>query len=404
MEMLGRFLKDPGTSFFLFGPRGTGKTTWLESKFRGALTVDLLLPDVARSLAARPERLAGMVEGNPERNVVVIDEIQKVPALLDVVHSLMEKHPERRFVLTGSSARKIRRAGVDLLGGRAVVSTLHPFMAAELGGRFEFDEALRTGLVPVVACSPNPSRVLSAYAGLYLREEVQTEGLVRNLGDFSRFLEVMSFSHGSVLNLANVARECEVGRKAVEGYVSILEDLLLGFRLPAFTRRASRAVSVHPKFYYFDAGVYRSLRPSGPLDRREEIEGAALEGLVVQHLRAWTAYRGDKSKLHFWRTRSGVEVDVVLYGDDGFWSLEIKNTARPDSRALAGLKAFAQDYPESKRLLLHRGKDRTLTDGILCVPCEEFLATLHPAHALDHGLAGSRTAARNRARRVGGTR
>ena len=205
---------------------------------------------------------------------------------------------------------------------------------------------MRIGLLPVVLDSPEPEQVLRTYAALYLREEVQSEGLVRNIGNFSRFLEAVSFSHASLLNIGNVARECQVERKVVDGYIGILEDLLLAYRLDVFTKRARRALASHPKLYLFDAGVYQSLRPKGPLDCPEEVEGHALEGLVGQHLRAWIANSDDDWSLSFWRTRSGVEVDFVVYGPGGLFAIEVKNSARIRPQDLRSLRAFKEDYPE----------------------------------------------------------
>lgn len=387
MESIPRFFHPQETSFFLFGPRGTGKSTLMRKVFPEALWIDLLEPEAHRTFAARPERLRDRVEGRrPTENVVVIDEIQKVPELLSAVHALIEEKLGVRFVLTGSSARTLKRTGVDLLAGRALERRLHPFLAAEMGERFRLQRALEQGMVPLVTESAQPADVLKSYASLYLREEVQMERLVRRVGDFARFLEVISFSQGAVLNVANVARECEVERRTVAGYVEILEDLLLAFRLPVFTKRASRATASHPKLYFFDCGVFRSLRPRGPLDRPEEIEGAALEGLVAQHLRAWNDYRGGENQLAYWRTRSGVEVDFVVHGPDGFLAIEVKNrkTIRPAD--LRGPKTFAADYPECTPILLHRGRERSKEDGVLCVPCEEFLAAVHPERRLGDGL------------------
>ena len=364
-------------SFFLFGPRGTGKSTWTQQHLPEALRIDLLEPDVFRAYSARPERLREIAHGNPERTIVV-DEIQKVPTLLDAVHSLLEERKGYQFVLTGSSARKLKRSGVDLLAGRALMKSLHPFMAAELGDRFQLESALKSGLLPVVLASQNPADVLRTYAALYLREEVQMEGLVRSIGNFSRFLEMISFSHASLLNISNVARECEVERKVVEGYVNILEDLLLAFHLIPFTKRAQRASVTHPKFYLFDCGVFRSLRPAGPLDRPEEIEGHALEGLIAQHLRAWIAYTQNPYELYFWRTRSGLEVDFVLYGPDGIWAIEVKNSGRIRPEDIRSLRSFREDYPESKAILLYRGEERLMWQEILCLPCKEFLQQLRP--------------------------
>ena len=377
-----RFFQAPATHFFLFGPRGTGKSTWLRRAFPEALWVDLLRPEVHRQLAARPERLRELVAGNPEKAVVVIDEVQKAPVLLDVVHDLIERRAGPLFVLTGSSARKLKREGVDLLAGRALLRSLHPFMAAELGDRFDLGSALTRGLVPLVWSSDEPAEVLGAYVGLYLREEIQIEGLVRRFEGFARFLESVSFSHAAILNVAEVARECQVSRKTVEGYLAILGDLLLAFQVPVFTKRAQRNLTVHPKFFWFDAGVFRALRPSGPLDRPEEIAGAALEGLVAQHLRAWIDYSGENYALSFWRTKAGTEVDFVVYGRRGFWALEVKHSAAVRPADLRGLKAFRADYPEAELRLLYRGDEALEVDGIRCVPCDAFLRRLVPRQPL----------------------
>jgi len=377
MELIPRFFPTPDSSFFLFGPRGTGKTTWLRQRFPSAVFVNLLRPDTFRELSARPERLFERVSGAPEGVPVVLDEVQRVPALLNVVHDLMEGPLRRQFILTGSSARKLRRGGVDLLAGRALVKSCHPFMAAELP-EFDLSLALLHGLLPLVFTAQDPVETLRAYASLYLEEEVKFEGWVRSVGDFARFLEVMSFSHGQVLTLSNVARECQVRRKTVEGFVGVLEDLLLGFRLEVFSRRAKRTTTSHPKFYFFDAGVFRSLRPMGPLDRPEEIQGGALEGLVAQHLRAWIAYSGEGFELHFWRTRAGSEVDFVVYGPEGFWALEVKNTRLIRPQDLRGLRSFREDYPEAEVALLYQGEDRLVTGGILCIPVSDFLRALRP--------------------------
>jgi len=382
MEIIDRFFQAPEGSFFLFGPRGTGKSTWISTRFKKALTINLLEADTFRTLASKPERLSEIVRGNPDKNVIFVDEIQKVPELLPVVHLLIEENSSRRFILTGSSARKLKRTGADLLAGRALLKTMHPFMAAELGERFDLNEALKTGLLPLVRASANSEDVLRSYAALYIREEVQMEGLIRNVGSFARFLEAMSFSHAAPLNISGVSRDCEVERKTVEGYVQILEDLLLGRRIPVFTKRARRKVSDHPKFYFFDAGVYRSIRPRGPIDRPEEIDGHALEGLVAQHLLAWNAYRGNPFEISFWRTRAGVEVDFVLYGPSEFWAIEVKNTSKVRDEDLRSLRTFVADYPECRALFLYRGEDRLLRRGILCLPCEEFLRQLRPAESL----------------------
>ena len=375
---VSRFLMPTFGSFFLLGPRGTGKTWWTRHRFPAALRVDLLDPVTLREMAARPERLRELIAGNPGCRDIVIDEVQKLPELLEVVHGVIEEKVDVRFVLTGSSARKLRRAGVNLLGGRAAHLSMHPYMAAELGNEFSLEGALHYGMLPVVLSSQDRENQIQAYSGVYLREEVQAEGLVRNVGSFARFMEAVSFSHGSVLNLSNVSRECHVNRATLEGYLSILEDLLLAWRLPVFTRKAKRELASLPKFYFFDTGVFRANRPKGPLDAPAEIEGAALEGLVAQQLRAWCAYSSGQPSMHYWKTRSNVEVDFVVYGDSHFYAMEVKNTAQIRSADLQGLKSFGEDYPESLRYLLYRGTERLIRDGILCLPCEEFLMGLKP--------------------------
>lgn len=372
-----RFLKPSSQSYFLFGPRGTGKSTWLKLNYPEALRIDLLKTDVLRQYQAYPERLEETVRA-AKTKTIIIDEVQKLPELLNVIHSLIEEKQGWQFILTGSSARKLKRAGVNLLAGRAVVRHLHPFMAAELGTRFSLNEALQYGLVPLIVDSEDIPGALKAYIGLYLQEEVKVENLVRNIGHFSRFLEVMSFSHGSILNLSNIARECEISRKLIEGYLDVLQDLLLCFQLPVFSLRAKREVISHPKFYYFDTGVYNSLRPSGYLDSTSEIHGPALEGLVAQHLRAWNDYQGAPNKLYYWRTRYGVEVDFIVDGKAGLFAIEVKNSSKIHSNDLIGLKAFCEDYPEATPLMLYRGKERLLKDNILCMPIEVFLAGLIP--------------------------
>ena len=378
MAAIKRFLREPAGSFFLFGPRGTGKSTWLRQGYGTAYWLDLLDPEAQRLHQARPERLRERLAAEPTISWVVIDEVQKVPALLDVVHALVVEQPGLRFVLTGSSARKLRRGSWNLLAGRLVAASMHPFLAAELGVAFSLERALRIGLVPLVWEAADPEQTLRAYASLYLREEVQAEALVRDLGGFARFLEAISFSHGSTLNLSAVARECQVGRKTAESYLTILEDLLLAFRVPVFSRRAQRQLVAHEKFFYFDAGVFRSLRPAGPLDAPAEIEGMALEGLVAQHLRAWIAYRGSVDQLFYWRTKAGREVDFVVYGSNSFAAMEIKRSRQVHPSDLQGLKAFQADYPEATVVLLHLGPEPLRIDGIRCLPCAEFLQALDP--------------------------
>jgi uncharacterized protein len=393
MAALKRFLLKPKQSSLLLGPRGTGKSTWLRGAFPEALWLDLLDPELQRSYLARPERLRELLHAavKPDSTTtLVIDEIQKVPALLDVLHDEIEQRaraakPPLLALLTGSSARKLRRGASNLLGGRLQQMQMHPYLAAELGEAFDLSRALRIGLTPLIWHAAEPEHSLSAYASLYLREEVQAEALVRDVAGFARFLEAISFSHGAPINLASVSRECQVSRKTVDSYFEILHDLLLCFSVPVFTKRAQRQLVAHEKFYFFDAGVYRSLRPRGVLDRAEEIEGGALEGLVAQHLRAYLDYRRQDEKLYYWRTKSGSEIDFIIYGAS-FVAIEVKRSTSLHSKDTRALREFHNDYPEAKVALLYLGRERLKIGDVDCIPLMRFLQRLHPEIELNEVL------------------
>ena len=280
--------------------------------------------------------------------------------------------------MTGSSARKLKKEGVDLLGGRASKKTLHPFMAIEIEEYFQLEDALLHGLLPLRFDAENPREVLEAYISLYMEEETKAEGLIRQIEPFNRFLQAMSFSHASILNVTNIARQCQVKRTTVSSWISILEDMLISYQIPVFTHRAKRELSAHPKFYFFDAGVYKTLRLYSIGDAKSELDGLALEGLVAQHLRAWKDYTTEKHSIYFWRTRSGVEVDFIIMGPLGFWAIEVKNNTSISPMDVQSLTSFGEDYPEAMLLLLYRGKQRMTVKNVLCLPCEEFLLKLHP--------------------------
>ncbi len=372
MANIIRHINIPDGSFFLFGPRGTGKSTFVKTLVaKDVLYIDFLDPETFRTYSAFPEILEKSIDAFSP-TMVIIDEVQKVPSILDVVHKLMEER-NIRFILTGSGARKLKTGGADMLGGRALKCIMHPFIAEELGESFSLEKALRTGLIPVIERSMDSDKSLSAYIDIYLREEVQAEGLVRNLGAFSRFLEIVSFSHGSVLNICNVARECQMSRNIVTGYFEILEDLLLAYRLPVFARRAKRKTATHPKFFLYDNGLYRRLRQRGPLDTESEIGGPALEGLVGQHLRAIIDYALRDVQLYYWRSLAGNEVDFVLYGNNVFTAVEVKNASILNPADYNGLRSFGDDYPESRLLLLYRGKIMMKHKNINVLPVESFL-------------------------------
>jgi len=371
--MYSRIISYPkNKSFFLFGPRSTGKSCWVRAQFKAAAYVDLLEAEVCNRLLPNPQRLGEFIG---DRELVVIDEVQKIPSLLDEVHRLIELK-RLIFVLTGSSARKLKRSGINLLAGRALTKFMHPLSASELGNDFSLTRALRFGMLPPVYVEEDAKAFLQSYVRTYLKEEIELEGLTRNIGSFSRFLEQISFSQACPLNISQVSSDCAVARKTVEEYVKILEDLLLAYRVPVFARRAKRKLAAHPKFYLFDAGVFRAIRPAGPLDLPEEIEGAALETLLFQELLALNEYHALDYQISYWRTRTGLEVDFVLYGSRGLKAFEVKRSKKIRPSDLQALKAFKADYPESSVAFLYGGERELFMDGIQLLPLEHSLPRL----------------------------
>lgn len=360
-------------SYFLLGPRGTGKSTWLIHHYPQAVRIDLLFGDEARRFSAYPEKIRDVARALPKGSTLILDEIQRVPNLLPEIHVLIEEKLDIQFILTGSSARKLRKQMSDLLGGRALLCQMGPFLASEVKREFSLEKALRTGMIPLIWESKNPERHLLDYLHLYLKEEVQAEALVRQIGDFSRFLEIASFAHGQVWTTMDISRESSVKRATVENYLQILEDLFLAFTLPVFSRRAKRKLIAHPKFYYFDAGVYRILRPQGILDNTQEIEGIALEGLIGQHLRAWTQAQSQPHSLSFWRTQTKLEVDFIIYGPRGFWAIEVKRSPNLGPDDAQGLLAFKEEYPEAQCCFVVIGKRKETYKGFPVIPADQFL-------------------------------
>ncbi|MDD5774121.1 MAG: ATP-binding protein [bacterium] len=373
--MYSRNINPPeNKSFFLFGPRGTGKTTWVRSKFPSAIYLDLLESGLFNDLMANPQRIENFIPKD-FKDWIIIDEVQRVPEVLNEVHRLIEKY-KYKFILTGSSARKLRKTGQNLLAGRALTLWMHPLTVSELSGDFNLDHSLVYGNLPCAYLEKDPKRYLESYVQTYLKEEVQAEGLTRNLSAFYRFLEAASFSQGSILNISEVARESAVERKVVENYFTILEDLLIAYRIPVFSRRSKRRLILHPKFYFFDTGVYRTLRPMGPLDMPEEASGSSLETLLFQELNAINDYFNLGYKIFYWRTSNNVEVDFVLYGARGIKAFEIKRTGKISSGMLKGLRSFSGDYPESKAYFLYGGERRMHQDNIEIIPIKDALKGL----------------------------
>ena len=367
-----------GQSAFLWGPRKTGKSTLLRERFPDAVRFDLLdtrlLLEFTRSPWALAERLAAL-DGPTLTSPVIIDEVQKVPAVLDEVHRLIEDKG-LGFVLCGSSARKLRRGHGNLLGGRAWRFGLHPLTYAEIPD-FDLLRALNRGLIPQHYDTKQYRRALAGYVDDYLKEEVFDEGLVRNTPAFSRFFNALSFSHGELLNSSNVARDCGVDSKTVREYFQILVDTLVGTLLEPFSRRRSREVITRaPKFYLFDVGVAGHLmgrrveRPAGP-----EF-GRALEHLVLMELLAYRSYREVELPLRFWRTKSGLECDFVL-GREGDVAIEVKGSTRLHPSDLRSIRAYVDEHSPRQAIVVCNERDaRRTSDGIWILPWERFLEQL----------------------------
>jgi predicted AAA+ superfamily ATPase len=306
---------------------------------------------------------------------IIIDEIQRIPEMLNEVHDLIESQ-KRIFILTGSSARKLRQKGINLLAGRALTYHLHPLTAKEQEDAWQISQSLRYGHLPARFSEHDPQKYLKDYVQTYIREEVLQESLTRNIGHFSRFLEVASFSQGSVINTSEIAREAHIERATAENYFSILEDLLIGVCLPVFSRKAKRKLIRHQKFYYFDTGVFRAIRPTGPLDSDAELDGPAMETLVFQELRAMNDYLECGYQIYFWRTKNGLEVDFILYGPEGLIAIEVKRSTHVHSKNLRGLKEFKKDYPPARCYLFYGGSTPLYIDDISVLPIEQALRNL----------------------------
>lgn len=361
-----------GQSYFLLGPRGVGKSWFVENKYKKALLFDLLDTEIYTKFTASPHRLSEYIPDS-FKQWVIIDEIQKIPELLNEVHRLIEKR-KLKFILTGSSARKLKSKNINLLAGRALTEYMYPLTAEELQKDFSLKKSIERGHLPMAYKTKDPKKFLSSYVYTYLKEEIQQESLTRSLPNFSRFLEAASFSQGAVLNITNISRECSVHRKAVESYFSILRDTLLSYEIKPFTKKGKRRLVQSPKFYFFDVGVFQILRPKGPLEAVGEREGIALETLILQEIMAQNSYKNLGYEVFYWRTQDHKnEVDFVLYGERGLKAIEVKlsNKIRPkDSK---GLLEFLKDYPKAEAFLLYTGKRSYVLNNIHILPVEKFL-------------------------------
>ncbi len=375
--MLPRIIKAPEKTFFLMGPRGSGKSTWLRASFPEAHVVDLLSEETYQRLLASPRVFADELRAVPSEKWVIIDEIQRLPNLLNEVHRFIEEK-RLRFVLCGSSARKLKRAGVNLLAGRALHRFMHPFVPEELGEQFDVEEALRYGLLPIVWDSTARQETLSAYAQLYLKEEIQTEALVRNLPGFARFLPLAALFHGQTLNVSNIAREAGVARTTVGGYLDILEETLLCFRLSAYEAKLRVRERKLPKWYWGDPGIVRVMkRTTGTLAPEER--GALFEGMVAQLIRAYKDYHGSCDDMYYWAPsgRSGTEVDFLLVRGENLIAVEAKSGAMFTEAWCKGLRAVTQLKGLQRRIVVYpRGPVLRTEDGIDVLPLPHFAALL----------------------------
>lgn len=363
-------------SCFLWGPRQTGKSTLLRELFPNAPTYDLLSSREFRRLAADPGIFAEECRGlASKREPVIVDEIQKLPELLDEVHSLISRHG-LKFILTGSSPRKLLRGGGNLLGGRAVRHELLPLTSAELPD-LSLDHALNRGLLPPHYLCDDAAMRLEAYVGDYLREEVLAEALTRNLPAFQRFLEAAALSNGQIVNAATIAREIGVAANTVRGYFEILVDTLVATWLPAWTKRAKRRVIQAPRFWFFDVGLVNELTRRGTLVPGSTDFGAAFEHFIFMELRAHAIYapRGAGLAVSYWRTASGLEVDFILGNAEV--AVEVKATDKPTADHLKGLRAWREEHPKSRCILVCRmPRGRLTDDGVELLPWREFLRQL----------------------------
>jgi len=382
--MFTRLLDPPGSSFFLFGPRGTGKSTWVRSRLPQATVYDLLNTSESLRLSRDPSVLFREVQSLPAGAWVVVDEIQKVPALLDEIHRLIETC-HLNFVLSGSSARKLRRGGTNLLAGRAVVTNLYPLVSAEMSFEHPVGNALVHGAMPLAVTGSDPVAYLRAFADTYLQEEVRSEALTRSIGAFSRFLEIAARQNGQVTNVSGIARDAAVSRQTVQTYFDILVDTLIGYWVtPWKLKRSTKQVS-HPKFYFFDCGVVRALSGRLPYPPSPEEQGALLETLVFHEVRACAAYLRLHYPLHFWRSYDRVEVDLLCETAGGFVAVEIKASTRWDRRYNRGLQRIREELGPGRVTCygVYQG-DRPLTlDGVHVLPVGDFLQRLWGGEVLD---------------------
>lgn len=377
--MFPRSLPVPRSSFFLFGARGTGKSTWIRSHFDNAFVVNLLNAELMLRYTRDPAMFRSEVLAHPKTQWTVIDEVQRAPQLLDEVHFLMEEKGYRKFALTGSSARKLKRGAANLLAGRAIVKNLFPLTSAELNFSVPMAQLLRFGAMPLSVNAPDDDareEFLRAYVTTYLAEEIKAEGLVRDLGTFSRFLEVASLAAGQTTNVSGIARDAGVSRETVRGYFEVLVDTLIGSWLPAYRPRAKVKEVALPKFYWFDPGVLHAAAGGFDQPLPADWDGVLLEHLIHHELMSYIQYAGVKGSLAYWATPTGSEVDFVWWHGRNVVAIEVKSGREFRREYKKGIDAFSAGTP-AKSYIVYRGDREHEIDATRALPLEIFLRRLH---------------------------
>ncbi len=375
--MYTRLLTTPNHSTFLFGPRGTGKSTWIQNHFPQAQRYDLLSTSEYLRLSKDPGLLYQELAYYKENSWVVLDEVQKVPALLDEVHRLIEEK-KIRFLLCGSSARKLKRGGANLLAGRATKLEMFPLVSAEVPQALSLDRVCRYGMLPMAFDAEDPQAYLQAYVETYLEEEIKAEALTRNIGGFSRFLEIAARQNGQITVISNIARDAGVNRLTVQGYFEILCDTLMGFWLEAWRLKRPTKQVLSPKFYFFDAGVARALSARSAYPPTEEEFGFLLETFILGEIRAFIAYRKLGYPIYFWSSVDRVEVDLFCETTRGFVALEIKASANWDKKFNRPLHRICEELGKNKvkSYGIYTGERELLVDDIRILPWRRFLQLL----------------------------
>lgn len=380
--MINRIVRLPKTSFFLLGPRQTGKSTLIESRYpRSVWKIDLLLSEPFFRYSKDPSlfRREAIEKIRGERiRIIFIDEIQRVPILLNEIQALMKEF-DCQFILTGSSARKLKRGGANLLAGRAVERRLFPFVYKEIKEDFKLDEALLFGTLPALVGKDPKDKIdiLSTYVHTYLKEEIQSEGLVRNLGGFSKFLDMAAGQFGELVSFSAIARECQLPTRTVQSYYEILEDTLIGFRLEPWIKSFRKRLVAHPKFYFFDSGVTNAInkRLTGTMD--SGLRGRLFEQFIILETYRMLHYRQSEANLYFWKTNHGAEVDLVIEKHGKLTAaFEIKSTPHIASPHLSGLRSFQEEHPKTPCSVIGTVPHAYEIDGIQILPWTRYLEGL----------------------------